>query len=137
MKYHESITNGSMIKEIFSQHGPTASVHKAEWERVLAGEPVQINPSVGSGEKVMTIKEYASRWKANHDHPLLTACISCKGINTKEHHFMQTWCRSCVQWEAEILCLDCHGFSHRSFKDPNFKTPAQHEKETWENMARG
>ena len=28
-----------------------------------AGEPVEINPSIGNGFKVMTVQEYVSKWK--------------------------------------------------------------------------
>ena len=28
-----------------------------------AGEPVEINPSIGTGYKVMTVQEYVSKWK--------------------------------------------------------------------------
>ena len=28
-----------------------------------AGHPVEINPSIGNGYKVMTVQEYVSKWK--------------------------------------------------------------------------
>lgn len=95
----------------------------------------QISPSTGSGQKVMTVVEWSERWKTNKDDPSLSKCLCCKGTNTKEHHFSQTWCRGSVKWESEILCLDCFTFSKREFSDPKFKTPQQHEKEQWEGMA--
>jgi hypothetical protein len=47
---------------------------------------------------------------------------------------MQTWCRGKKLWESEVLCLDCHKFSFRAYKDPDFKTPEQYEKERWETL---
>jgi hypothetical protein len=56
----------------------------------MAGDPVEINPSVGSGYMCMTIEEWAARWKCNDDFP---ECLACGGTRTKEHYFTQTWCR--------------------------------------------
>jgi len=46
-----------------STSGPRANVHASEWAKVMAGEPVEINPSIGNGFKVMTVQEYTSKWK--------------------------------------------------------------------------
>lgn len=46
----------------------------------------------------------------------------------------QTWCRGKRVWESEALCLDCHKFSWRAYRDPDFKTPAQYEKEHWTQL---
>lgn len=72
---------------------------------------MEINPSVGSGFRVMTVEEWARRWararhalhewraedgscacrwKCNDDFP---ECLGCGGQRTKEHYFTQTWCR--------------------------------------------
>ena len=53
---------------------------------VAAGEPVQINPSIGDGYKVMTFDEWSANWKRNDDFP---DCLCCGSKNTKEHHFVQ------------------------------------------------
>jgi hypothetical protein len=37
-------------------------------------------------------------------------------------------------WESECLCLDCHKFSWRAYRDPDFKTPEQYEKEHWTEL---
>ena len=50
--------------------------------------------------------------------------------------FWQTWCRGKKHWESETLCLDCHNFSWRAYRDPDFKTPEDNEKEYWENLVR-
>merc|ERR1711934_1138770 len=76
----------------------------------------------------MTVDEWSARWKRNDDFP---DCLACGSLNTKEHHFIQTWCRGNRKWESEPLCLDCHNFSWRSYQDPEFTTPSQHEKERW------
>lgn len=34
---------------------PRALVHRAEWNKIMNGDPVEINPSMGSGYKVNTI----------------------------------------------------------------------------------
>lgn len=44
----------------------------------------------------------------------------------------QTWCRGKKKWESECLCLDCHSFSFRSYRDPDFKTPEEYEKDRWQ-----
>lgn len=46
-------------------------------------------------------------------------------------------CRGKKWWEAESLCLDCHSFSFRAYKDPDFKTPEEWEKEMWTEMCAG
>ncbi|GAX73094.1 hypothetical protein CEUSTIGMA_g547.t1 [Chlamydomonas eustigma] len=111
---------------------PKARVHRVEWKKVMAGDPVEINPSVGSGYRVMTVEEWANRWKRNEDFP---ECLSCGGGRTKEHFFTQTWCRGRKHWESETLCLDCFMFNHRTYVDPDFMTPEQWEKKHWEGVA--
>lgn len=115
----------------FIGEGPKAFVHSREWKKVMNGDPVEINPSVGHGFKIMTIDEWTSRWKRNDDFP---DCLSCGSKNTKEHHFNQTWCRGLKKWESELLCLDCHMFSWRSYADPDFLAPEEYEKIKWEKM---
>ena len=79
-KYNEHLS-GPLITAV-SVGAPKARVHSTEWAKVMAGarprgtcavrcastdtsagEPVEINPSVGAGYKVMTVAEYTSRWK--------------------------------------------------------------------------
>ena len=79
----------------------------------------------------MTIDEWSCRWKQNDRFP---ECLACGSESTKEHHFMQTWCRSKKAFESETLCLDCHMFSWRSYSDPDFLTPEEYDKIRWENM---
>ena len=110
---------------------PRAAVHQVEWRKIMAGDPVEINPSFGHGMKVMTVAEWSAHWKRNED---LQACLACGSCNTKEHHFIQTWCRGKKKWESETLCEDCHLFSFRSYEDPDFKTPEEYEKEKWETF---
>ena len=50
---------------------------------------------------------------------------------------MQTWCRGKKLWESETLCLDCFSFSWRSYRDPDFKTPEDYERERWEAIVAG
>eukprot|EP01024_Parvocaulis_polyphysoides_P016280 TRINITY_DN17226_c0_g1_i1.p1 TRINITY_DN17226_c0_g1~~TRINITY_DN17226_c0_g1_i1.p1 ORF type:complete len:147 (-),score=20.80 TRINITY_DN17226_c0_g1_i1:113-520(-) len=108
---------------------PHVQMHKVEWNKIMNGEPVEINPSTGSGYRVMSAEEWAARWKQNQDFP---ECLECNGNNTKEHFFTQSWCRGKKLWESELLCLDCHKFSYRSYKDPDFETPEEYEKRRWE-----
>ena len=115
----------------FVSERPRASVHSREWRKIMNGDPVEINPSVGSGLKCMTIDEWSCRWKQNDRFP---ECLACGSESTKEHHFMQTWCRSKKAFESETLCLDCHMFSWRSYSDPDFLTPEEYDKIRWENM---
>jgi hypothetical protein len=110
---------------------PMVKVHSREWAKIMRGDPVEINPSVGHGFKIMTVDEWAARWKKNEAFP---ECLNCGGTNTKEHAFTQTWCRGKKKWESECLCLDCHQFSKRSYCDPDFKTPEEYEKERWTEM---
>jgi hypothetical protein len=65
---------------------PKARVHSREWQKIMNGDPVEINPSLGHGYKIMTVDEWAKRWKRNDDIP---ECLSCGSLNTKEHHFVQ------------------------------------------------
>ena len=67
---------------------PKAKVHRVEWNKIMQGDPVEINPSIGHGYKIMTVDEWSARWKRNDDFP---SCLKCDGVNTKEHHFIQTW----------------------------------------------
>ena len=75
--------------------------------------------------------EWAARWKRNEDYP---DCLACGSLNTKEHHFMQSWCRGKKKFESELLCMDCYMFSWRSYSDPDFKTPEDFQKQLWEEM---
>ena len=61
----------------------------------------------------------------------LPDCLSCGSVNTREHHFSQSWCRGKRQWSAESLCMDCHAFSWRSYSDPDFLSPEEYEKHRW------
>lgn len=79
----------------------------------------------------MTVDEWSARWKRNDDFP---DCLECGGKKTKEHHFTQTWCRGKKKWESELLCLDCHSYSWRSYSDPDFMTPEDYEKQRWESL---
>ena len=97
----------------------------------MNGDPVEINPSIGHGLKIMTIDEWTARWKRNDDFP---DCLACGSKNTKEHHFNQSWCRGRKKWESELLCMDCHMFSWRSYDDPDFMMPEDYEKLKWEKM---
>lgn len=99
----------------------------------MQGEPVEINPSVGFGYRIMTVEEWSARWKPNE---AFLECLNCGSKNTKEHHFTQTWCRGKKKWESECLCLDCHMFSWRSYADPDYKTPEEYEKERWTAMVK-
>ena len=112
---------------------PKATVHSTEWRKIMRGDPVEINPSVGSGLKIMTVDEWTSRWKRNDRFP---ECLACDSTATKEHHFMQTWCRGKKQFESETLCMDCHMFSWRSYSDPDFMLPEEYDKVRWEKMVR-
>lgn len=51
-----------------------------------AGLPVEINPSLGSGFKVMDWPEYFGRFKTSPEFP---ECLACGGRRTKEHFFVQ------------------------------------------------
>ena len=80
--------NTNLRAEIVSEihENPKARVHRVEWRKIMEGEPVEINPTVGHGYKIMTVDEWAKRWKRNDDFP---DCQSCGSKNTKEHHFTQ------------------------------------------------
>merc|ERR1711959_845660 len=41
---------------------PRAAVHQVEWRKIMAGDPVEINPSFGHGMKVMTVAEWSAHW---------------------------------------------------------------------------
>ena len=62
----------------------------------MQGEPVEINPTVGHGFKIMTVDEWAKRWKRNDDFP---DCLACGSSSTKEHHFTQA---CCVQLSCQV-----------------------------------
>lgn len=47
---------------------PKARVHSVEWRKVMQGDPVEINPSVGSGMKVRRAPLHAS-------HPESCKCL--------------------------------------------------------------
>eukprot|EP00775_Hariotina_reticulata_P006625 gene6625-6853_t len=110
---------------------PKVLVHRVEWQKVIHGDPVEINPSVGEGFKVMSVEEWADRWKNSNEYP---TCLACSSSNTKEHAFTQTWCKGKRDWELESVCLDCHMFSWRRYRDPDFKTPEEYEKERWTSL---
>jgi hypothetical protein len=55
-------------------------------QQVLSGDPVEINPSKGSGFRVMSVDEWAARFKRSEAFP---ACLACSSSNTKEHAFTQ------------------------------------------------
>jgi hypothetical protein len=79
----------------------------AEWRMVLAGDPVEINPSVGEGRRVVSVGEWAARWRRNGDTTTEAAaaeaaaaaagggavpvgvalgrCLACGSDDTKEH----------------------------------------------------
>jgi len=124
-------TNLKVDIETHIGENPKALVHSREWKKIMIGDPVEINPSVGHGFKIMTVDEWSSRWKRNDDFP---NCLACGSNNTKEHHFNQTWCRGKKLWESELLCLDCHMWSWRSYRDPDFMMPEDYEKEKWNSM---
>eukprot|EP00889_Picochlorum_renovo_P007237 jgi/Picre1/34267/NNA_001741.t1 len=83
---------------------PMVKVHAKEWEKIMQGKPVEINPSLGHGFKIMSVDEWAARWKTNEE---FAECLNCGSTNTKEHAFTQTWCRGKKKWDSECLCLDC------------------------------
>ena len=80
--------NTNLRADVYSEvnEKPKARVHSVEWRKVMEGVPVEINPSVVCGYKIMTVDEWAARWKRNEDFP---DCLSCGSLNTKEHHFTQ------------------------------------------------
>jgi len=53
--------NGDVYTE--TNANPKAKVHSTEWMKILHGDPVEINPSLGQGMKIMTVAEWTSRWK--------------------------------------------------------------------------
>lgn len=112
---------------------PQAPVHALEWQRLMEGYPVQINPSIGSGYKVMSVREWAARFAHNDDFP---ECSACGSTDTKEHHFVQTWCRGKKKWTSEVVCLDCHAFTLRDYVDPDFLTPEEHMKQLWRDIVK-
>lgn len=142
----------------------------SEWDMVLAGEAVEINPALGHGFKVreergggrartrlprharspqppphpsppplppqlMTIEEWSARWKPNPDFP---DCGNCGlAAHTREHHFVQTWCRGKKTWEAESLCVACGACTRREYRDPDFQTPEQVDAAAWAALRAG
>lgn len=54
--------------------------------QVMAGDPVEINPSTGSGYRVMSVDEWSARFRRSEEFP---ACLACESSNTKEHAFTQ------------------------------------------------
>lgn len=83
---------------------PRARVHSVEWRKIHIGDPVEINPSIGHGYKIMTVAEWAARWKRNDDFP---ECLSCNSTNTKEHHFTQA-CGTCIMLQCCQSCYCAH-----------------------------
>jgi hypothetical protein len=61
--------------------------------KVRAGLPVEINPSVGDGFKVMSWAEYFGRFKTSPEFP---ECLACGGGNTKEVRCF-VWMRFCCR----------------------------------------
>ncbi len=45
----------------------------------MAGLPVEINPSVGQGYRLMSVDEWAARWKRNDDFPGVHRHFSSSG----------------------------------------------------------
>lgn len=77
----------------------------------------------------MTIDEWSARWKRNDD---FAQCANCGSTTaTREHHFVQTWCRGKKKWDAECLCTACGAFTRRQYADPDFATPEQVEAAAW------
>ena len=52
--YHANL-RAPVLEEV--NETPKARVHRVEWSKIMDGQPVEINPSVGSGYKVMTVGE--------------------------------------------------------------------------------
>lgn len=48
----------------------------------------------------------------------------------------QTWCRGKKTWESEVICMECHMFTWRAYRDPDFMTPEDYEKARWEKLVR-
>jgi hypothetical protein len=69
---------------------------------------------------------------SNNDFP---DCLSCGSLDTKEHHFVQQWCRGNKKWESEAFCTQCHAWSWRSYADPEFLMPEEYEKLKWDGIA--
>lgn len=51
-----------------------------------------------------------TRAQRNDDFP---ECLCCGSTRTKEHHFVQEWCRSAKTWSAESFCETCHSCARR------------------------
>lgn len=97
-----------------ADEGPAAGGkgRAAEWRKVLSGDPVEINPSAGDGFRVMSVAEWAARWRRNGDAAAyddgaagaagaagagaaavsglpapspLGRCLACGSDDTKEH----------------------------------------------------
>lgn len=49
---------------------------------------------------------------------------------------LQSWCKGQRKWEQESVCLDCMRFSYRAYQDPEWKLPAEYEKERWMQILR-
>lgn len=52
--YHANL-RATVLEEV--NDTPKARVHRVEWSKIMDGQPVEINLSVGSGYKVMTVGE--------------------------------------------------------------------------------
>ena len=123
--------NDDLRAPVEGQVRHTPFLRDKEWRALMLGEPIEQTPDKGEGYKVMTVDEWSSRWKPNPDYQ---ECLACGSMNTREHHFQQTWVLSRKQWDIESLCLDCFKFSWRFYKDPDFKNPRQLELEKWADM---
>lgn len=89
----------SEINTIVSEY-PTARVHRVEWAKIIAGDPVEINPSIGEGFKVNLFQKvwdslFCRSWRWRNgpivgksmktfldvfivEEPTLVSIISCK-----------------------------------------------------------
>lgn len=102
--------NTSLRAEIETDvnEAPRARVHSVEWRKIMEGEPVEINPSIGHGYKIMTVDEWAGRWKRNDDFP---ECLNCNSKNTKEHHFTQAFTLALCFAKRNFSSLTAHNLS--------------------------
>ena len=73
-----------------SSRPPTAALAQASAQGRVTGPSVLWCATqceqVGHGYRVMSVDEWAARWKRNDAWP---ECLQCGGKNTKEHHFTQ------------------------------------------------
>jgi hypothetical protein len=71
----------------------------------MSGDPVEINPSVGSGYRVMSVDEWAARFRKSEEFP---DCLACGGSNTKEHAFTQVTAAGCEHMLWRTVGRACH-----------------------------